>query len=255
MIMDEESFKKAILETKLPLLVLDNKWHRLFAVHGKPDEVIILEKVLRDLLARQGQLNNDLKSLKKIKNQLMQDIVSNMGQNEEKNVKDNQTLAMAENKRLIEETNAKMESVEDELLEIPITINDKNKELMLYTMSYCYSYLRKNKEQVDEIDEWIKKIRVELKKNIIRKQNRKINNREMYSYMHDVFGKDVINLFDVRVEDLEEEQKHLDELHSTEQNSTSEENPIDKTDFEEDSVDKKDTEEDSAYKKDAEEES
>lgn len=119
------------------------------------------------------------------------------------------------NKRLIEETNAKMESVEDEL-EIPITINDKNKELMLYTMSYCYSYLKKNKEQVDEIDEWIKKIRVELKKNIIRKQNRKINNREMYSYMHDVFGKDVINLFDVRVEDLEEEQKHLDEpFHGT----------------------------------------
>ena len=233
--MDEESFKKAIVETKIPLLVLDNKWHRLFAVHGKPDEVAVLENELRDLLARQGQLNNDLKSLKKIKNQLMQDIVSNMGQNEEQSVKDNQMEAMAENKRLIEDTNTKMESIEDELLEIPVTINDKNKELMLYTMSYCYSYLRKNKEQTDEIDEWIKKIRVELKKNIIRKQNRKINNREMYSYMHDVFGKDVINLFDVRVEDLEDEQKHLEELHSSEKNSSDENGSSEKTDTEEES--------------------
>lgn len=233
--MDEESFKKAIVETKIPLLVLDNKWHRLFAVHGKPDEVAVLENELRDLLARQGQLNNDLKSLKKIKNQLMQDIVSNMGQNEEQSVKDNQMEAMAENKRLIEDTNTKMESIEDELLEIPVTINDKNKELMLYTMSYCYSYLRKNKEQTDEIDEWIKKIRVELKKNIIRKQNRKINNREMYSYMHDVFGKDVINLFDVRVEDLEDEQKHLEELHSSEKNSSDENGSSEKTDAEEES--------------------
>lgn len=212
--MDEESFKKAIVYTKIPLLVLDNKWHRLFAVHGKPEEVVTLEKEIRELLARQGQLNNDLKNLKIIKNKLMQDIVSNMGQNEENASIDNSNDPMTENKRLIEETNAKMESIEDELLELPVSINDKNKELMLYTMSYCYSYLRKNKEESDEIDKWITEVRIELKKNIIRKQNRKINNKEMYSYMHDVFGKDVINLFDVRVEDMEEEQKNAEKLHS-----------------------------------------
>ena len=47
-------------------------------------------------------------------------------------------------------------------------------------------------------------INILLKKNIIKKQNREINNKEIYSYMHDIFGRDVINLFDVK---YEEEQK------------------------------------------------
>ena len=31
----EEDFKKALIGKKVPLLVLDQKWHRLFAIHGK----------------------------------------------------------------------------------------------------------------------------------------------------------------------------------------------------------------------------
>ena len=45
-----------------------------------------------------------------------------------------------------------------------------------------------------EIDDWIANIRVELKKNVIRKQNRDINNREIYSYLHDIFGAEVLDL-------------------------------------------------------------
>jgi hypothetical protein len=56
---------------------------------------------------------------------------------------------------------------------------------------------------------------VELKRNIIRKQNREINNKEIYSYMHDIFGKDVITLFDVHYEDMDvtrAEQKAKEQL-------------------------------------------
>lgn len=42
-----------------------------------------------------------------------------------------------------------------------------------------------------------------IKKNIIRKQNREINNKEIYAYMHDIFGKDIINLFDVQNDDVD----------------------------------------------------
>ena len=35
---DDEEFKKALADKQVPILVLDEKWHRLFAVHGKPDE-------------------------------------------------------------------------------------------------------------------------------------------------------------------------------------------------------------------------
>ena len=131
----------------------------------------------------------------------MKTIVNNMGDEQQKK----SDVNMSENKRLIEETNAKISSIEDELIDLPRTISSKNKELMILTMIHCYNYMRINEQEEKEIDDWINEFRVKLKKNIIRKQNRKINNKEMYSYMHDIFGKDVIDLFDVRFEDFEEE--------------------------------------------------
>lgn len=75
---DEEQFKRALAGKKVPILVLDQKWHRLFAVHGKPDEIKQTEADLNALLARQGKLNEDLKQYKKLKTKLMGSIVANM---------------------------------------------------------------------------------------------------------------------------------------------------------------------------------
>ena len=72
-----DEFRKALEHKKLPLLVLDQKWHRLFAIHGKTDEIRNAETELNNLLARQGKLNSDLKDYKKVKNQLMDEIVQN----------------------------------------------------------------------------------------------------------------------------------------------------------------------------------
>ena len=69
---------------------------------------------------------------------------------------------------------------------------------MTASMDYCYDKLRTNSKEAEEITEWIKDVRVKLKKNVIRKHNREINNKEIYSYMHDVFGMEVLNLFDMQ---------------------------------------------------------
>ena len=34
-----EEFENAIRNKQVPILVLDQKWHRLFAIHGKTDEI------------------------------------------------------------------------------------------------------------------------------------------------------------------------------------------------------------------------
>lgn len=187
--MDEESFKEAIRHAKIPILVLDQKWHRLFAISGKPEEVKTLEVELNELLQLQGKLNNEQRELKKLKNRLMNNIVSNM-----ENTGDE---SMENDKRLIDETNAKIKANEDELLDLPNRIKETDGVLMMATMRFCYAKLRTNASEAAEIADWIKNVRVELKKNIIKKQNREINNKEIYSYMHDIFGKDVLNLFDV----------------------------------------------------------
>ena len=187
--MDEESFKEAIRHAKIPILVLDQKWHRLFDISGKPEEVKKLEVELNELLQLQGKLNNEQRELKKLKNRLMNNIVSNM-----ENAGDD---SMETDKRLIDETNEKIKQNEDELLDLPNRIKETDGVLMMATMRFCYAKLRTNAKEASEIADWIKNVRIELKKNIIKKQNREINNKEIYSYMHDIFGKDVLNLFDV----------------------------------------------------------
>ena len=71
-------------------------------------------------------------------------------------------------------------------MEIPNRIKETNLNLMLQSMDYFYDKLRVNKAESDEIAEWINQVRVDLKKNIIKKQNRDINNREIYAYLHDI---------------------------------------------------------------------
>ena len=53
---NEEDFKEAIAGKKLPILTLDNKWHRLFTQNNQDKETKKLVEKLNDLVARQGGL-------------------------------------------------------------------------------------------------------------------------------------------------------------------------------------------------------
>ncbi|MEE1028301.1 MAG: hypothetical protein UH211_06420 [Agathobacter sp.] len=197
----EEEFKEALHEKKIPILVLDQKWHRLFAIHGKTDEIKETEQELDGLLARQGKLNSDVKDLKKLKANLMNNIMENMDESAPDSDSKQREKKLEEDKRLIEEINEKIEMAEDELLDLPNLIKEINEELMLLSMDYFYSKLRVNQQEAKEIEDWITQVRIDLKKNIIKKQNREINNREIYAYLHDILGNEVIDIFDIQYDD------------------------------------------------------
>lgn len=196
----ESDFLAALKGKKVPILVLDQKWHRLFAIHGKPEAIKELEALLNSLLARQGKLNNELKEMKKIKAKLMSNIVENMDDNDHE-AAESREKQLSDDRRLIDEINEKSEQYEEELMELPEKIRSVNEQLMLKSMDYFYEKIRINKEESKEIEEWIQQVRIDLKKNIIRKQNRDINNKEMYAYLHDILGPEVLNLFDYQYED------------------------------------------------------
>ena len=197
----EEDFKKALIGKKVPLLVLDQKWHRLFAIHGKTDQLKEIETQLDRYLAEQGQCNNDLEDLKKLKSKLMSNIVQNMDGTTEIADSVSRQKKLEDDKRMIDEINEKVENLEDRLLELPKLINETNESLMLMSMDYFSEKIITNREESQEIEEWISGIRIELKKNIIKKQNRDINNREIYAYLHDIFGAEVLDLFDIQYDD------------------------------------------------------
>lgn len=195
----DEIYSPALKEKKIPILTLDNKWHRLFTQTNPNKTILRLEEELNDLLKKQGKATTESKDIKRLKKKLMQEIVENAEGTAEGN---NQKALkkMEDNKRLINECNERLTMYEDQLIELPGEIDRVNRELMLQTMDICYDTLKTNETEIEETAQWVAAIRVELKKRLIRKQEMEQMNQELYSYMHDIFGAEVIEIFDMKYE-------------------------------------------------------
>ncbi|MDE5804347.1 MAG: hypothetical protein K2I22_15690 [Lachnospiraceae bacterium] len=193
----EEEYEYALRNKNIPLLTLDNKWHMLFGTADTTLTIKRLEEQLNNLLKRQGKLNTESKDIRRLKKKLMDEIVptvDELGKRYDASLE----KKLNDNKRLINDCNDKLAGYKDELLELPKEIEQVNYQLMLATMDVCYEKLKENTAEIDEIGEWITKIRVELKKKIIRKQEKEQQNQDLYHYMHAIFGADVIDIFDMK---------------------------------------------------------
>lgn len=192
----DEDFRAALQGKNIPILTLDNKWHKLFTQTGATERMKNLEEELNTLLKRQGKLNTDSKSIHALKSKLMKEIVDNM---EASDQGDKQAAKkMDETKRLIEECNEKLDAYHDELLELPKQIADVNYELMLETMEQCYDRIKANSLEIASIEKWVQEIKQKLKKRLIKKQEKELWNQQLYKYMHETFGSEVIDLFDLK---------------------------------------------------------
>lgn len=201
----DKIFLPALNGRKIPILTLDNKWHQLLQRFGPDKKRDKLEEELNELLKKQGKANTEIKEYKKLKKKLMGEIVEHAedaasGGNKEAEKKLN------DNTRLINECNQKIEEYEEAILTLPGEIDNVNKKLMLKTMEVCYDTLKRNKVEIDETAKWIAMIRVELKKRLIRKQEQEQMNQDIYTYMHNIFGPDVIDMFDVEYLNQESEE-------------------------------------------------
>jgi len=195
----QEGFSQALEGKRIPILTLDKKWYQLLSQEDRTS-ISELENELNTLLKQQGKLNTETKEIKRLKKKLMGEIVT-LADEVMQNPSEETEQKIEQNKKLVEECNERLESYQDELLELPREIEQANRQLMLATMDCCYKAMHRNKMEVDEIEQWVAEIRVELKKRLIRKQELEQHNRSIYSYMHDVFGAEVIDLFDMNYSD------------------------------------------------------
>lgn len=191
----EEIFIPALKGKKIPMISLDNKWYRLMNGLEKTSSMQKLEDELKELLKRQGKLNTETKTLRKQKKLLMDNIVDEMdGANAKK---------QKEYKKQIEDCNNRLAEYQEEMKELPSQIDKVNFDLMIETMQVCYEAIQENSEKIAEIADWINNIRIELKKNVVRKQQYELLNHNVYSYMHDIFGAEVIDIFDMAYDPAE----------------------------------------------------
>ena len=189
----EKVYRPALAVKIVPLLTLDGKWYQLFRNVGMTAEISQKADELNALLRRQGKINTESRQIKAIKKKLLDEMVPLSAQNNS-----DAAAKLQEHKKLIDDCNTKLEGYQDEMLDLPEQITEVNIDLMLLTMDSCYDLLKDNNADIKRYQDMIKKMRIELKKDIIKKQDKEIMNREMYSYMHDIFGAEVINLFDMK---------------------------------------------------------
>ncbi len=193
----DDVYKPALKQIKLPILTLDNNWHKLFTQADTTPKIKKLEKQLNDLLKKQGKVNTEEKKVKAVKRKLMSEI---MDLADQIGASENRVLQkkLEERRRLVEECNEKLEEMRDNSLDLPRAIDETNYELMLETMDLCYKRLEENRKEIEYYNEWIQNTREELKENIIKKQERESSTYELYQYMHNILGRDVIDVFDMR---------------------------------------------------------
>lgn len=188
-------FETVVKNKKLPILTIDARWHELFPDGMKSPRIKELEQELNNLLKKQGKTVNDIKDMKRLKNDLMKEIVVNMdirtdilGKEKEKK--------LDKNKQYINDLNEKIKGAMDELSDLPYRIKEVNEELMVNSMKICYEQLNINKQEIAGIAEWIGQIRDELKIKILAKQDMESKNTMIYTYMHDILGAEIMEAFD-----------------------------------------------------------
>jgi len=193
---DEIDFREFIDNKKLPILVLDPKWHELLPDNQKTPTIRSLEKKLNELLKQQGKLVNDMKDMKKLKMKLMEQIVANMSDGDSSQIDKKQNKKQETSQKMILELNEKLENYNDELLDVPYKIRQVNEELAVECVKYWYATLQTNTKQIEALNNWILQTREVLKQRILIKQEKEEQNSGIYSYMHNLLGSDVINKFD-----------------------------------------------------------
>ncbi len=196
----EQQMMKSVQFKKVPILTLDSRWHMLFPEEKKTMTIRRLEENVNALLKKQGKLIQEAKALKKIKRDFMQKIVNNMQEADSERKEEARLKKLEQSQRYIKEINDKLTVYDDQLEAIPGEIRKANEALLKASFEICYEDLNNNRIQIDELDDWISKTKELLKEKIVIKQELEKHNSDMYSYMHDILGAEMMEVFD---------QKHL----------------------------------------------
>lgn len=176
------------------LLVLDQKWHQLFK-DKKPMKVQSLEKELNQLLQKQGTYTTELKEYSDLKKKMMDEIVNSMKEAYDENNKKAQKK-MDRNKRYIEQINVKLGHHQEALTLLPERISEVNKKLVNATMKHFYHTMQERKIKAENLHKEVEVLKQTISETIIKRDEAKEHYQQLYGYIHDVVGADIIEQYD-----------------------------------------------------------
>ncbi len=188
-----------MLKNKIPILVMDENWLRLFG-DIKYKNMQYLKEELNELIKKEGKLKEKSYILQREKTHAMKMIlgISDAINNESKDV---DPKLLDEYKSKIEKANEELEEITFQLETIPHEIREVNFQLLETTADYGYKELKtrekKLKETVDELD----KLRERLRELINEKHDYEEWIDSAYSFLHGMLGSEEMEKLDEKILD------------------------------------------------------
>ncbi len=186
-----------IIKNKIPLLVYDKEWKKLFGNIDNKDIINTKEKLI-EAINKKNQLEREEAKLKKDKNFAMKMIlgISNSINNENK----------VENVNLLDKYKDKIESINERLDELSFEleniykeIRDLNFNLLKATVYYGYRDIKKKEKKLKKIVEELEFIRERAKLLINEKYDYEEWINSAYSFLHGILGRDEIEKLDEEI--------------------------------------------------------
>lgn len=184
---DKPKFK---IERPGYIVILDQQWHKLFEGR-KPFRIIQLERKLNKLLQEQGKVNTEYDAYKKIKKQMMDEIVASMNDSSM-----NASEQKAKNSRYIKDINRKFEKFEERKSQLPSEIEALNSELLTKSMIFFYKRLMDNKKTSQNLANEIEIMKTSLKEKVGIHEDMEQEVTQLYTFMHDIAGFEAIEALD-----------------------------------------------------------
>ena len=93
--------------------------------------------------------------------------------------------------------------MEAEYEDMPQRIKALNEELLIESMRVCYRIMEANKAQLDKQKVLVEEAQQLLMERTLVKQNLEKENHQMYTFMHRMFGRSILELFDEFDDEIE----------------------------------------------------
>lgn len=186
-----------IIKNKIPLLVYDQQWKKLFDNSDNKDIISAKEKLIEAIM-KKDQLEREEVKLKKDKTHAMKMIlgISNSINNENK-IENVDLLEKYKNK--IESINERLDEISFELEKLYQEIRTLNFNLLKATVYYGYKDIKRKEKKLKKVNEELELIRERIKLLINEKYDCEEWINSAYSFLHGMLGRDEIERLDEKI--------------------------------------------------------
>lgn len=186
---------KILRKNDISLLILDERWNKLFVSTPKTSAIEHCEQRLKELLKEEARLTAEQKENAASKKHHMDNIMkltTDVFEKNDEGAKKEMQLSESEIKRI----NGRSRNIEVQLDDMPERIKKANLELLEQTVNIVYFKIRSSSKRVEELEKLIEESRARLKDYIDEKESLSQVDTDIYSYFHDLLGGEELEKLD-----------------------------------------------------------